>query len=241
VLSDSTALGDAADRADYEAARRAAPYGDDDVVGRDTALLVQAGHSILQIHKLAADERAHVTALLELFAPPHGALVLDAGCGVGEIARLMREMRPDLRFILQNVSKAQLAMCPADFERIECDYHTLPLPDEAVEAVMFTYSLGHGRLGDVLREAARVLKSGGVLFIYDLAAEDSSALISSLGYVAHARDRVVAEGARCELALDFAKVLEQTTTAHLASLIGSTELAALLGDAVPVAYRFTKP
>jgi cyclopropane fatty-acyl-phospholipid synthase-like methyltransferase len=51
---------------------------------------MEQGVRVLNAFLLAEDEAAHAKRLLHLMRPPQGAVVLDAGCGVGELARLMR-------------------------------------------------------------------------------------------------------------------------------------------------------
>jgi ubiquinone/menaquinone biosynthesis C-methylase UbiE len=175
----------------YEAAKAVAPYGDDEHVRAITRACLDTGHRILQIHKLGATDAAHVAALLALADLPYGAAVLDAGCGVGAVAELMAEQRPDLSITLLNVSPAQLAMCPDGFPKIAASFHEIPVPAGSFDAVMFLYSIGHAQIETALAEAARVLHPGGVLFIYDLTAVDPARVISSLGYVPLSIPRVL--------------------------------------------------
>jgi SAM-dependent methyltransferase len=227
-----------AERADYERARSVAPYANDALVGRQTAALVAAGHRILQIHRLGATDNEHVSVLLEMFAPPPGARVLDAGCGVGRVAVLMREARPDLSFILLNVSAAQLALCPDGFERHRADFHAVPLSDDSVDAAMYLYSLGHGMLSECLAEAARVLRPAGILFVYDLTAADSSRLIVNLGYKAHARADV--ERAAVVAGFGDARIVEPTETdlSEFHRVVPADQCESLLAGVRPIAYRF---
>jgi SAM-dependent methyltransferase len=225
---------------DFVRAREIAPYGDDVEVGRVTRTLVDHGHSILQSHKLAANGWYHVAALLDYFDPPHGARVLDVGCGVGTVAALMAEQRPDLRFTLLNISGAQLGMAPAGMEKVRADMHSLPFPDRHFHAVMFNYSLGHGLLDQCIGEAARVLGPGGVLFIYDLATDDHEYLIDHLGYRPHSRDEVLDASARHGLTLDLVERPAASTGAFV-DLIGEDAFCSLGFDRTqPMIYRFTK-
>lgn len=117
------------------------------------------------------DEAEHVDVLLAILDPVEDALIIDAGCGVGEMARLMHERRPDLKFLLVNTSQAQLEHCPPEFDRLLADYEHLDgVPDHCADAIVFSYSLCHAEYWpSVLAEARRVLKPGGTLLVNDMA------------------------------------------------------------------------
>lgn len=225
---------------DFKAALRRAPYGDDAEVGRMTAEIVGRGHSILQIHKLADNDHEHVDKLLALMEPAQNAVILDAGCGVGRVAGLMAECRADLDFILLNVSQSQLDLCPSQFRRVRADFHATGLPDANVDGVMFNYSLGHGLLPAALAEAHRVLRPEGVLFIYDLASEDSSRLIETLGYKAHSRARVEGVATDIGFRLDHAGIIEDTSLGDFADILDRETFSVVFDGVFPAVYRFTK-
>ena len=76
-------------------------------------------------------------------------------------------LRPDLDFILINANAVQLGYAPDRFTCLTADMHDMPIDDASVDAAMFCYSLCHGDIPLALREAARVVKRGGELFVYD--------------------------------------------------------------------------
>lgn len=163
-------------------------YADDGAVERITRDVLAAGHSIFQIFKLADGEPDHARMLLRHFRPAVGAHVVDLGCGVGSVAKLMSEARPDLRFTLVNISPSQLALCPPGFPKIAANLEAVPQPDGAFDAAMLLYSLGHADLDKALRECARLLAPGGVLLIYDIwvdAERDQQRIAGELDYIAH--------------------------------------------------------
>ena len=135
-----------------------------------TREVMAMGHRIFQTHRYHSDDREQVGMLLDLLAPSFGAAVLDAGCGIGEVARLMHEARPDLVFILANLSEYQLSMCPVgdQFIHLQGNCCALGLPDRTVEAVMFSSSLCQMDTGPALAEAYRLLTPGGTLLINDM-------------------------------------------------------------------------
>jgi SAM-dependent methyltransferase len=128
----------------------------------------EQGLRILQGYRLAPTDAAHVARLLTYMAPPRDTLWLDLGCGFGEVARLMRELRPDLRFILVNNNRFQLDRVPGEFRTLDADMAAVPLDDGCADGCMFLYSLCHAEsFHTVLREAARLTAPGGALFVFD--------------------------------------------------------------------------
>lgn len=126
------------------------------------------GWRLLQPYRFGVTDEDHIEALLDMAKFPHGARVLDVGCGVGECARLMRAQRPDLDFVLVNFSQAQLEDCPPEMEQHHADAHQLPFADESFDAVMFNAALGNMDCMIAMAEASRVLKPGGVLFLNEV-------------------------------------------------------------------------
>jgi len=139
----------------------------------DASLAVwHQGIKILQGFRLADDDPGHVRALLDHLAPllgPGAKRILDIGSGFGEVARLMREQRPELDFVLVNLNQLQLGYTPPDLNRVRADLHVLPFADDSFDAVMFLYTLCHADYAHALYEARRVTKPGGVLFVFDYA------------------------------------------------------------------------
>ena len=130
----------------------------------------ETGLRVLQGYSLAPTDAGHVAVLLGMMAPALGDTVLDAGCGFGEVARLMRLQRPDLAFILLNRVDAQLQHAPtgSGFLPVLGDMHAIPLASGSVDGVMFSWALCHADHPAALAEAARVVKPGGFLFLYEL-------------------------------------------------------------------------
>lgn len=166
-------------------------YADDVMVGEVTNYLVGSGVRIFQIFQHGT-EREHASFLLDKLGLGSG-VVLDVGCGVGEVPRLMKEARPGLEFVLLNISQSQLELCPP-FRKIHASVEDIPLPDCSVDAVMACYVLGHADKDKSLSEMRRVLKPGGVLLVVDI----TGGRIDALEYTAHDWDGDFPEGMNIE-------------------------------------------
>lgn len=136
-----------------------------------TPLAISLGHRVMQTHYYADTPQGHVAQLMDWLSPPVNALVLDAGCGIGEVSRIMADARPDLAFVLVNISPLQLSLCPKgdQFLHVCSDFHDMTsIADEAVQAVMFSSALCQMDTAVALSEAHRVLAPSGVLLINDM-------------------------------------------------------------------------
>lgn len=163
------------------------------LLDREHHQLQRLGWKLLQTCRYAESDEAHAQVLLKLAAFPRGASVLDIGCGLGECARLMHQVRTDLRFTLVNFSAEQLKDCPRQFVLQLADAHSLPYKDASFDAVMFHYALGHMDWPIALAEAARVLRPGGVMLIHEIerVAGDNALMHRNCAY--HAFDRCAVE------------------------------------------------
>ena len=138
-----------------------------EILNDATALAMNLGIRIFQGARLAPTDKGHVAELLRYMRPPAGSLISDIGSGIGEVARLMRLQRPDIDFVLINKNARQLSHSPMEFQTILADMHDIPVWDSMFDGAMFCYSLCHGDFPIALREAARVTRFGGFLFVYD--------------------------------------------------------------------------
>jgi SAM-dependent methyltransferase len=150
-------------------------------------LALAHGLRLLQGHRLADTDWGHVEKLLEFMDPAPDTHWLDMGCGFGEAAMLMRAMRPDLRFTLLNNSGFQLDHCPSGYVKIYADMENVPLDGAPFDGCMFLYSLCQANNpGGALREAARLTKPGGELFVYDYERLEGDNFLLSQRLYAHA-------------------------------------------------------
>lgn len=132
-------------------------------------LMLDRGERILQGVRFAGTDEGHVAKLLEFMDPPQGARIADMGCGFGEVARLMQKQHPDLSFALVNDNEFQLSHAPnrLGMQPVRADMTDTGLPAESFDAVMFLYSICHVDLENALKEARRLVRPGGVLFVFD--------------------------------------------------------------------------
>lgn len=168
-----------------------------------TPEVVGLGHRVLHGALLADTEAEHVRALADLMDLPHGGLVADLGCGIGEVARLLGAERPDLRWIQVNLSEQQIRQADGG-GRVVADFHALPLADASVDAVLFLFSICHGDLAVALREAARITRPGGTCFVFDLVrqAGDNAASEAALMARFHSPETMQSEAAAVGWRLD---------------------------------------
>lgn len=201
---------------------------------------------ILQTHFYAGNDRAHVTRLLQWLNPAEGALVIDAGSGIGEVSRLMAQMRPDLAFLLVNISPLQLALGPMGgprFHRLLADCHNLrgQVPDGFAQAIMYSSALCQMDIPVALAEAWRVLAEGGALLINDMVrteddtGELEAVLAARVLRLEALQDLVTGAG----FVIDFV-LLPEGSDAHFRSLLKQSGQEGLIAGVLPVVIRATK-
>ena len=125
---------------------------------------------------LAETELLHVAETYRLIAPPKGAVFVDMGCGIGEVSRLMSAMDRSAKFYGVTNCRAQVKeiIKRGSVTPLRSDYHSVVLVDGCADVVMFNESIGYGDHDALVREAARMLKDGGILFIKDFSADDGN-------------------------------------------------------------------
>ncbi|XVJ69963.1 MAG: methyltransferase domain-containing protein [Rhizobacter sp.] len=210
-------------------------------VEKETQGFLDGGMRVMNAFLLADNEVEHAAALLDSMAPPVGATVLDAGCGVGAVAELMHDIRSDLQFKLLNVSRLQLDHCPSGMERIHGDYDAVPLPDASVDVVMFNFSICHANDWQVtLREARRVLREGGTLFIFDMVRRsgDNALMSKILAASAYPGWQIAEAGKRAGFRLDRAEI-HQPKVERLRDVMGDG-YDSVVGDVLPATFRFVR-
>jgi SAM-dependent methyltransferase len=145
-------------------------YPDFNQIDAQTPAALRHGVRLMQSHKYGHSDADHVATLLDFADLPYRGLVVDMGCGIGEFARLASDLRPDLHWDLVNMSSKQLEFCPKgpQFTTFFRDAHHTGFAEESVGAVIFTTALVQMNQARALREAYRILKPGGVLFMSEM-------------------------------------------------------------------------
>jgi len=233
----------AADRADdariFRQALTLDPYDDEQKVEAATSAAMGLVGGILQVFRLDVSDLVHTDKLLKAFNPPYGARVLDAGCGVGAPASFMHSLRQDLNFTLLNISLHQLDLCPDGFEKLHASAHDIPAPDGSFDAVMALYSIGHLLPQRMMQEFSRVLRPGGVLFIWDVASINGENLfVETLGYRPHVPARLFDEAKASGLCLPV--IATPTGDPRIFNSFLGERSEEIMGDVYPIWYRFVK-
>lgn len=216
-------------------------------VEQDTVIAVQAGRPVLQTHYYGETDAEHVEHLLAWMQPPVGATVIDAGSGIGEVSRLMADMRPDLGFLLINVSPMQLALGPSEdgerFCSLHADCHDLrgSVPDGFAQAIMYSSALCQMDAPVALAEAHRVLAQGGVLLINDLARIEghSPQLEEMLAARVTHPDELVETVKQAGFEIDFV-LHPQGSDAHFRSMLSQAGCEHVIDGIFPIVIRAIK-
>ncbi|MEM9329653.1 MAG: methyltransferase domain-containing protein [Bacteroidota bacterium] len=136
------------------------------------------------VHGFSAEEtqRLHdqATSISELLhwdsRWKEGAVILEAGCGVGAQTQIIVKNNPNCDFVAIDLSdkslsmaKEKMAALEADNVRFErADVTDLPMPDESFDHVFVCFLLEHLQDPDAaLREIRRVLRKNGTLTVIE--------------------------------------------------------------------------
>lgn len=110
----------------------------------------------------------HVRLLADYFSPLAGGQWLDAGCGKGRFARVLKEQFPEVRIVGFDLSLAMLRRAPAGMAACCGTMTQLPFADATFDCVYATESLEHAvDIEQAVGELCRVLRPGGRLAIID--------------------------------------------------------------------------
>jgi ubiquinone/menaquinone biosynthesis C-methylase UbiE len=115
--------------------------------------------------------------VLEQFLDLPGRTIIDVGCGDGSLVRLLARKGAHVTGIEaspKQLAKARAADTVGDERYIQGHAEELPAESRSADIIIFLNSLHHVNVDDLaqaLKEAARVLKRGGVLYVSEPLAE----------------------------------------------------------------------
>lgn len=110
----------------------------------------------------------HVQLLLRFFGDLNGKRVLDAGCGKGRFAKILKDHYSGAEIWGLDISPEMLRYVPEGIETQQGLITDLPFPDAHFDAVYATESLEHAiEIEGAVAEMCRVTRLGGRLVIID--------------------------------------------------------------------------
>ena len=168
--------------------------------------IVSSGGTLFCASLLAKTEKENCEVYYAFMRPNSNAIVVDLGCGIGGWGDYLRQIDPTLQIInVVNDDKLVSYMVHQNKNCIKASFDNTPIPDACCDNVMFNESIGHGELPKVIREAARILKTGGVLTVKDFSPVSSDVIafdIPNWNYSCMRPDIVVSVAASEGLTLD---------------------------------------
>lgn len=110
----------------------------------------------------------HVRFVVETLGPLGTGRALDAGCGKGRFARIVREQNPAATVVAMDLAVAMLRCADPALARVAGSLVSLPFADASFDGAYATESLEHAvDIEAAVAELCRVLKPGGRLAIID--------------------------------------------------------------------------
>lgn len=157
-------------------------HGDGIKKGRNLAEGSELYHSKVKVYKEFSDVQDKPMKLLKFLKPKlRGKAVLDIGCGNGRYASLLAGTVR--QYVGVDNSSEQLCMAKKTARKHKnvrfmlSPAERLPLPSESMDVVVsiwgaMSVAVGSGKQAKILKEAYRVLKKGGSIYIARSAPDD---------------------------------------------------------------------
>ena len=110
----------------------------------------------------------HVKLIAEYLGDLNGKRVLDAGCGKGRFARIVKDRNPQAAVHCMDLAEAMLQYAPTDLQRCAGSLTALPYRTECFDGAYATESLEHAvEIEKAVEELCRVVKPGGRIVVID--------------------------------------------------------------------------
>ena len=154
--------------------------------------------------RLGETEKEHSEKYHQLVGFKKGSTVVDMGCGIGEMGRLLQKCDETLNVFNVTNSPRQCEIAQQSGSHcVLADFHTTGLPSGGAQYVMFNESFGYGNPKQLLQEAARLLSDGGWVVIKDFSPKTPLEQVhaSSWDYTGYPMHEILAAAAQARLAL----------------------------------------
>lgn len=155
------------------------------ILQTDFAAHRAAGFQFFHATRLAPNEQVHAALLFGAFGEVRGKRIADFGCGTGSAGTWVLS-RGATAYVGVNIDPLQVEATQPQNLDIRCeDMCKTSLEDNTCDIALFMESLGYVDHREALREACRVLKSGGEIWIKDFCLASESPrekLYQSWGY-----------------------------------------------------------
>lgn len=207
-------------------------------INKKTPEMVESGVRLFQIHRFGKDDTDHVKMVGSWANIPLYARVIDMGCGIGEFSTLLSKYRPDIKFTLVNISDVQLSYAPDAFKKICCDFRNVPEESETYDVVLFLFAIGHEDHLEGLAEAKRLLKPGGILFVYDMHRLAENEHMQEVEYKVLPRAEFESLARQAGFKQDF--FLEPLDDGSYGTQILGDDFERIFGGTRPAIWRFVK-
>lgn len=156
-------------------------YNDEQARAYTEALIKKQNSGLLQGWVTSQDMKTHCRNVLDRYWGPNAGskVILDVGCGTGEMLFQAGERWPDAKLYGVNYFPSQVGISrltelvdgvyTGDFEFDTKLMDDIVLDSGKADLIMFNYTLGHFMsLDNVFKRAAKLLADDGVLGIYDI-------------------------------------------------------------------------
>jgi malonyl-CoA O-methyltransferase len=124
-----------------------------------------------------AESDGRVQTVLKHLGNPNGKKVLDAGCGKGRYAAIIKKKFPLAEITAMDISKEMLKHVPPGIKKVKNGILNMPFQDEEFDTVICIEALEHVvQIEKGIKELSRVIAPGGRLVIIDKNKEKLGAL-----------------------------------------------------------------